>query len=97
MLGIPDTYLFAAQMIPERGCIVRMESDTNAKGARVLVDGEFFSSIPCGVELRPGEHLIVVQKDGFETWSKKIRIAPTDLTLLVDVHIGRLAKKVVTK
>lgn len=72
---------------------MRVESDANAKGARVLVDGEFFSSIPCGVELRPGEHLIVVQEDGFETWSKKIRIAPTDLTLLVDVHMDDLPKK----
>jgi len=93
MLGIPDTDLFAAQMIPDRGCIVRVESDTNAKDARVLVDGEVFSNIPCGVELRPGEHLIVVQKDGFETWSKRVRIAPTDLTLLIDVHMDDLLKK----
>jgi hypothetical protein len=85
--GISDAKLLQGPLTPRRGCILRVNSDTNASGAKVLVDGKEQGEIPCSLELRSGDHSIAAQKIGHRLWEKKITILPTDATFNVEVEM----------
>jgi hypothetical protein len=38
----------------------------------VEIDGKFVGSTPSSITLAPGEHEIVVKKNGFVVWNRKI-------------------------
>mgnify|MGYP006285333147 CR=1 FL=1 len=45
------------------------------EGARVKVDGEEVGKAPLETWVKPGEHSIEIEADGYETWSNPLRIA----------------------
>jgi len=50
---------------------------SNVSGARVLIDGREVGTTPVsGVTLSPGSHRIRVEKKGFESYQKQIRVDP---------------------
>jgi hypothetical protein len=48
--------------------------------AEVQVDGEYWGSTPTPAlaRLTPGPHTVVIKKPGFESWQRKITLAPGD-------------------
>jgi hypothetical protein len=85
--GISDAKLLEGPLAPRRWCILRVNSDTNASGAKVLVDGKEQGEIPCSLELRSGDHSIAAEKIGHRLWERKITIPPTDAVFNVEVEM----------
>ncbi|MBC8213056.1 MAG: PEGA domain-containing protein [Candidatus Marinimicrobia bacterium] len=52
-----------------------MDFDVDPYGASILVDGEFQGNTPqYGVKILAGEHLVSIQKVGYETWEESFTI-----------------------
>lgn len=45
---------------------------TDPSGARVSVDGKYMGLSPMSTEIKPGNHLLALTKDGFETLEKNV-------------------------
>lgn len=54
-------------------------------GADIEVDGAFVGNTPSQVELDPGEHTIVVKKDGYQAWERKIRTTGSGVNLRAEL------------
>lgn len=68
--------LESAEKSGKRELVVRAEGDAGAiAGARVTIDGRVAAcATECVVELRPGDHLIQIEKDGFTRLGKVVRV-----------------------
>jgi hypothetical protein len=53
-----------------------------SQGARLTVDGTAACAMPCEQQLKPGEHQIVVQKEGMEAYKGKLVVDRADETTL---------------
>lgn len=68
----------AAQPTPE----VSTEDLTTAvvksdpPGADVTVDGKYMGSTPSTVRLAPGDHTILLERDGFKPWQRTMTVSP---------------------
>jgi hypothetical protein len=49
---------------------IMVKSDPD--GAEIEVDGQFMGSSPSTIRLKPGEHKIVIKKNGYTAWEKTI-------------------------
>jgi hypothetical protein len=67
--------------------ITTLSVEANIAGARVLVDGSAVGATPLSDrEVSPGEHRIQVEKQGYETYQKRVRFEPgRSLSLYVDL------------
>ncbi len=54
----------------------------DSQGARLMVDGTVACAMPCEHQLKPGEHQIVVQKEGMEAYKDKLVVGRADETML---------------
>ena len=45
-------------------------------GSDVTVDGKFVGSTPSTLQLKPGDHTIVIEKDGFVVWKRTLTVRP---------------------
>ena len=45
-------------------------------GGDVTLDGRFVGSTPSTLQLKPGDHTIVVEKDGFVVWKRTLTVRP---------------------
>ena len=55
-----------------QACAVNIKSEP--EGADITLDGNFSGSTPSTLKLTAGSHLLVVSKDGFTSWERKISI-----------------------
>lgn len=44
-------------------------------GADIEIDGAFMGSAPSSLQLQPGDHKIVVKKNGYKPWDRTLRVA----------------------
>ena len=66
-----------------------LEVNANISGAAVLVDGREVGKTPLtGVHVSPGEHRISVEKEGYEPYSKRIRLE-AGRSMSMHVHLIR--------
>jgi hypothetical protein len=49
------------------------------EGAHVEIDGSFVGNTPLEMEITTGEHLVVVRKTAYETWSQKLQVSRWNL------------------
>ncbi len=63
-----------SQPPPETGSILTVRS--NVHDDRVFIDGQAHGSTRVDVELAPGLHTVVVEKDGYEHWEKQVNLKP---------------------
>jgi len=61
--------LFRSKKFPS-GLAIWSEPD----GAHVEIDGSFVGNTPLEMEITTGEHLVVVKKTAYETWSQKLQV-----------------------
>lgn len=59
----------------------RVQIASTPAGADIEVDGAFVGSTPSSVNLSPGEHTIVVKKNGYDTWQRKLKILGGEVSL----------------
>ncbi|HKP45285.1 MAG TPA: PEGA domain-containing protein [Pyrinomonadaceae bacterium] len=44
-------------------------------GADILIDGKFVGSTPSTVQMKPGEHLVTIEKAGYKPWQRTMTVA----------------------
>jgi hypothetical protein len=54
----------------QNGASLLIESDP--AGADVELDGKFVGNTPTTLHLKPGDYTVVVKKEGFQPWSRKV-------------------------
>jgi hypothetical protein len=57
-------------------------------GAEISVDESFVGNTPSLLSLQPGEHLISVQKNGFQIWERKIKVSGGNVNLTAELTKG---------
>jgi hypothetical protein len=64
----------------------RLKVTSTPPGADIEVDGAFVGSTPSSLELASGYHNVVVVKDGYKQWTRKIRITGGDISIAADLQ-----------
>src|ERR1700688_4885566 len=57
-------------------------------GAEISVDQNFVGNTPSSLSLQPGEHLISVQKNGYQDWERKIKVSGGNVNLTAELIKG---------
>jgi hypothetical protein len=57
-------------------------SSKTSEGGKLLIDGAPACTMPCERQLKPGEHVLQVQKEGMENYDGKIALNRADLTTM---------------
>jgi tetratricopeptide (TPR) repeat protein len=52
------------------------------EGGKLLVDGAQVCTLPCEQQLKPGDHVLSVQKEGMENYDGKLTVNRADLTVM---------------
>lgn len=55
---------------------------SDSQGARLMLDGTLACTMPCEQQIKPGEHQIVVEKDGMEAYKGKLVADRADETTM---------------
>jgi len=77
-----------------RGQLTPLSLSVEPDGAEVLIDGKTVGSSPIEKQyVDPGEHTLIVQKDGHETWKKSF-VAKRGVPLSLEVTLAVKAKPV---
>lgn len=61
------------------GATIHISSEPD--GGDIEVDGDFVGNAPSDLRLAPGEYTIRVQKDGYETWEKRLKVGGGEINL----------------
>ena len=59
---------------------------SNPSGADIEIDGSYVGSTPSSVQLENGEHEIHIRKNGFQDWSRKIKITGGTINVNADLE-----------
>ncbi len=62
-------------------------------GADITVDGRFVGNTPSTIPLSPGEHVLEVEKSGFEAWHKNLSVTPGGIVTLNSVLLRKEAAR----
>jgi PEGA domain len=54
--------------------------------ADIEVDGSFRGNTPSAVELAPGDHTVVVSKDGYKSWQRRIKLGGGDVKVSAELE-----------
>ena len=65
---------------------VKLSIESTPGAADIEVDGNFMGNTPSAIELSPGQHTIVVTKNGYQPWQRKIMLAPGDIKLNAELE-----------
>jgi hypothetical protein len=64
------------------GWAVLKAGGQQSQGARLMVDGAAACTMPCDQQIKPGDHQVVVEKEGMEPFKTKLTSARADETTL---------------
>jgi len=65
---------------------VKLSIMSTPEAADIEVDGNFMGNTPSAIELAPGEHTIVVSKNHYKQWQRKIKLAAGDIKLNAELE-----------
>ncbi len=54
-------------------------------GADIEVNGAFVGNTPSAIHLEPGDYMVVVKKDGYGSWERKIRVTGGEVNLVAEL------------
>jgi hypothetical protein len=75
----------AAQMrAPEMGA--KLDVSSTPVGADIEIDGAFAGSTPSSLSLSTGDHTVVVKKNGYKAWERKIKITGGNVNLAAELE-----------
>ena len=57
------------------GSTTEVQVASNPSGADIEIDGKFVGSTPSSIAVIPGDHEIVVKKNGFAAWDRKMTVS----------------------
>lgn len=59
---------------------------SNPTGADIEIDGSFVGSTPSTIQLKPGEHEILISKKGFQGWQRKLNVTGGNVNIDADLN-----------
>ena len=65
---------------------VKLAIMSTPEAADIEVDGNFMGNTPSAIELAPGEHTIIVSKNSYKPWQRKIKLAAGDIKLNAELE-----------
>jgi hypothetical protein len=83
--GPPAPASAATPASPAPGQSAQVRVTSTPSGADILVDGNFLSNTPSTIELSAGEHTVIIRKEGYQDWSRKITVSGGDLNLTAEL------------
>lgn len=54
-------------------------------GADIQIDGSYMGSTPSTIQLKPGEHEVVVSKKGYQAWQRKLDVTGGTINIEADL------------
>lgn len=66
---------------PATNSQARVSVTSNPDGADIEVDGAFMGNAPSTLELAPGDHVIMLKKNGYRVWQRTIRVTGGEVRL----------------
>jgi PEGA domain len=55
-------------------------------GADIEIDGAFMGSAPSSLQLQPGDHKIVVKKNGYKPWERTLKVAGGKVSIKAELE-----------
>ncbi|MGO9642892.1 MAG: PEGA domain-containing protein [Candidatus Acidiferrales bacterium] len=86
--GVDETAAAAPVAAPQvaSNTNVKLAIESTPGAADIEVDGNFMGNTPSAIELSPGQHTIIVSKNGYQSWQRKIMLAPGDIKLNAELE-----------
>lgn len=88
---VPSVSTVAAGTTAPSGAHVSVTSMPD--GSDIEVDGSFVGNTPSSIQLTAGEHSVVVKKDGYKDWERKVKITGGDIKLNIELEKVQEAAK----
>jgi hypothetical protein len=66
----------------------QLDVTSNPSGADIEVDGKFVGSTPSSITVAPGDHDVVVKKNGFAPWTRKLSASAGRVSINADLAPG---------
>ncbi|HYB62183.1 MAG TPA: PEGA domain-containing protein [Methylomirabilota bacterium] len=83
--GVDETAVAQAPQVAAN-TNVKLSIDSTPGAADIEVDGNFMGNTPSAIELPPGQHTIIVTKNGYQSWQRKIMLAPGEIRLSAELE-----------
>lgn len=81
VIGAAPSPAMSTPVNPPPAETVRVAIESEPSGADVSVDGSYVGNTPLpDFRLQPGKHIIKIEKNGFEAWTRNITITPATPT-----------------
>jgi hypothetical protein len=74
----------SAQSAPSSAA--RLSITSNPDGADIEIDGAFMGSSPSSLQLDPGNHKVVIKKNGYKPWERTLRVGGGDVTIKAELE-----------
>jgi len=62
---------------------------SNPTGADIEVDGNYVGSTPSTIQLKPGEHEILITKKGFQDWQRKMNVTGGNINVTANLDMTK--------
>ena len=67
----------------------QIEVSSVPTGAEIELDGAFVGSTPSTIGLTAGDHEIVVKKNGFKAWNRKIKVTSGNVIITAELEVEK--------
>ncbi len=64
----------------------KVEVTSTPTGADIEVEGSFVGSTPSAIHLKPGEYSVVVKKNGYTSWERKVKVTGGNVNLVAELQ-----------
>jgi hypothetical protein len=66
--------------------VTKLSIGSNPAGADIEVDGGFVGNTPSSIEIATGEHTVMVSKNGYKSWERKLKASGGNVYLNVELE-----------
>ena len=64
----------------------RLSVTSNPDGADIEIDGAFMGSSPSSLQLDPGNHKVVIKKNGYKPWERTLRVGGGEVNIKAELE-----------
>lgn len=66
---------------PNSASRAKLNISSNPEGADIEIDGAFVGNAPSVLELQPGDHTVILKKNGYRNWERHLRVTGGEVRL----------------
>jgi hypothetical protein len=75
-----------ATSVPNEVSGAMLTISSTPDGADIEIDGAFMGSAPSSLQLQPGDHKIVVKKNGYKPWERTLKVAGGKVSIKAELE-----------